>query len=432
MKTFLHGPAGTGKTTRGVARLLELNASTYDGIMVYVPQKTLAGPYYEAANTLVGNRPDILTIGGLSSRMVRLFWPLISEAGGFQNPNAEPIFLNLETAQYFMAQVAAPLLQKGLFSSVTLQRTRLYTQILDNLNKAALNGYGLDELGDRLQLGDIGDPEQVRVYEDAITAAKAFREYCLAHNLVDFSLQLELFRDHLWKPGGAGRAHLQHEYRHLIVDNLEETTPVEHDILREWLPELDSALLIMDDEAGYRTFLGADPGSAAGLQEFCDRVEKLDTPVTPHAVLENITNRLGRALKRPGQSMPKPLTSEEMSTGMQVEMKRYFPEMLDRVAERINELLDEGVPPSEIVVLAPYLSDALRYSLSEKLERYGIPVRSHRPSRSLRDEPVSQALVTLTRLAHPEWQIAPSRFEVAYAFVQVFDGVDLVRAQLSG
>jgi hypothetical protein len=430
MKTFLHGPAGTGKTTRGVSHLVELNTNTFDGILVYVPQKTLAGPYYDAVRTLVGNQPDILTIGGLSSRMVRLFWPVIAKDGGFQNPNAEPVFLNLETAQYFMAQVVTPLLQEGLFNSVTLQRTRLYTQILDNLNKAALNGYGLDELEDRLQLGDIGDPEQARVYADAITAARAFRKYCLVHNLVDFSLQLELFRDHLWGPGGAGRSHLQHAYRHLIVDNLEETTPVEHDIIRDWLPDLDSALLILDDRAGYRTFLGADPASAVEMQEYCDRIEEMDKPIEPHLVLENITNRLGRALKRTGHSIPKPLNLDEMRIGLQVELKRYFPEMLDQVAERINDLLDEGVPPSEIVVLSPYLSDALRYSLSEKLTKYDIPIRSHRPSRSLGDEPVSQALVTLTRIAHPDWQIAPSRFDVAYAFLQAFNDVDLVRSQL--
>jgi hypothetical protein len=90
---------------------------------------------------------------------------------------------------------------------------------------------------------------------------------------------------------------------------------------------------------------------------------------------------------------------------------------------------NDGIPPNEIVVLSPYLSDSLRFSLMHRLEQAQIPVRSHRPSRSLRDEPASQALLTLAALAHPGWHVHPARFDVAYAFLFAL-GTDLVRAQL--
>ncbi|HSG43647.1 MAG TPA: hypothetical protein VLA72_10880, partial [Anaerolineales bacterium] len=85
---------------------------------------------------------------------------------------------------------------------------------------------------------------------------------------------------------------------------------------------------------------------------------------------------------------------------------------------------------SEIVVLAPYLSDALRFLITNRLEARNIPWRSHRPSRSLRDEPASHALITLAALAHPHWSIYLPKFDVAYALMQSIDGLDLVRAQL--
>ena len=59
-----------------------------------------------------------------------------------------------------------------------------------------------------------------------------------------------------------------------------------------------------------------------------------------------------------------------------------------------------------------------------------MPTRSHRPSRALRDEPVTQALLTLAMLANPDWGLAPTMFDVAYMLVQAIDGIDLVRAQL--
>ena len=100
------------------------------------------------------------------------------------------------------------------------------------------------------------------------------------------------------------------------------------------------------------------------------------------------------------------------------------------VAETKFLVEEAGIPPAEIVILSPFLSDALRFSVMNRLEAAGIPSRSHRPSRSLRDETACQALITLAALAHPEWNIHPPHFDIAYALMQSIDGLDLVRAQL--
>ena len=105
--------------------------------------------------------------------------------------------------------------------------------------------------------------------------------------------------------------------------------------------------------------------------------------------------------------------------------------MLDWVAGQVNQLVNEqGVPAADIVILAPFMSDALRYSLSERLSGYDLPVQSHRPSRALREEPAAQSLLTLAAISHPGWGIVPARFDLAYALLQAIDGMDLVRAQL--
>jgi hypothetical protein len=105
--------------------------------------------------------------------------------------------------------------------------------------------------------------------------------------------------------------------------------------------------------------------------------------------------------------------------------------MLDWVADQVYSLVtEELIPVSEIVILAPYLSDSLRFSLSNRLEERGIPWRSHRPSRSLRDEPASRCLLTLSALAHPGWGVRPTKFDLAYALLYSFEGMDLVRSQL--
>lgn len=435
-RIFLEGAAGTGKTTAGVGRLLGLLEAGVPGdeILVWVPQRTLADPYYDALRTtpdLSGGLVTVLTVGGLARRMVDLFWPLVAEEAGFAHPDRPPTFLTLETAQYYMARLVRPLLDQGFFSSVAIKRPRLYSQILDNLNKAAAVGFPPAEIAERLGGAVLDDPEKIRIYRDAQECADRFRRYCLEHNLLDFSLQLQVFTGHLW--GNAlCRGHLLDNYRHLIVDNVEEDVPVAHDLLQEWLPEAESALLIYDTGAGYRRFLGADPESAYALKELCDEPVTFEGSLVTPEPLQALGEELARVLRRPaGRRAHRTPTSDNVREALFFEIQRYYPEMLDQVAAKIADLIHEdGVPPGEIVVLAPFLPDSLRFSLTYQLERLEVPVRSHRPSRALREEPVTECLLNLAQLAHPGWGFLPTRFDVAYALVQAVQDLDLVRAQL--
>ena len=436
-KTFLQGPAGTGKTTAGVARMLYLLMSGVpaDHILVLTPQRTLSAPYAEALrhpDVAAGGLVNVATMGGLARRMVDLFWPLVVEEAGFGEMDARPTFLTLETAQYYMARIVAPLVEEqGYFESISIDRNRLYSQLIDNLNKAAVVGFPYAEIAKRLKDAWVGEQAQARIYDQAQDCAVRFRRYCLEHNLLDFSLQLEIFTKHLWAEPLC-RDYLRNNYTHLIVDNVEEDNPVAHDLVYSWLPTAETALIIFDEGAGYRSFLGADPESARGLRDLCDEtVTFTESYVNSPAMLA-----FGEALSRVLQSKSAETASSvdaipDFHTVLRFENHRYHPDMLDWTADQIASLVhNDGVPPGEIVVLAPFLTDALRFSLTHRLARRDVVARSHRPSRALRDEPATQTLLTLAALAHPQWGIVPSKYDVAYALMQTIDDLDLVRAQL--
>ena len=429
-KLFLHGPAGTGKTTAGVEWLTHLLEGGVPGgeILVIVPQRSLGVPYYEAAVDPAlppGGQVTVQTLGGVAQRTVELFWPLVAEDAGFGLPDRAPTFLTLETAQYYMARLVGPLLARGAFQSLVIDRNRIFSQILDNLNKSAVVGFPYIEIGRRLSDASAGDLDRQHVYEDAQRCATLFREHCLAHNLLDFSLQFDVFARYLW-PMPLCRNYLLSTYRHVIVDNVEEDTPVVHDILVEWLSACESVLVISDEDAGYRRFLGADPESAARVAGVCERKIEFSESFTATPQLQALGSELARSLNQPpvvGAGDPRQV--------LVMQYHRYYPEMLDWVAEKVAELVQsEGVSPGEIAVLAPFLTDALRFALVDRLERKGLTTRSHRPSRALRDEPATRCLLTLAELAHPSWGMPPSRFDVAYALMLAIEGLDLVRAQM--
>jgi hypothetical protein len=440
LKLFAEGAAGTGKTTAAVARLLHLlDAGVPAGsILVVVPQRTLATPYFDglrSAPLRAGGQVTVLTIGGLARRMVDLFWPLVAREAGFGQPEQPPTFLTLETAQYTMARLVRPLLDEGAFESITIDRNRLYSQVVDDLNKAAVVGFSHTEIGERLKRAWSGEQSQRRVYDEAQECATRFREYCLAHNLLDFSLQVSLFCEILWARASC-RDYLLASYPHLFVDNVEEDTPVAHDLLRDWLPHCRSAFLVRDSGAGYRRFLGADPEGGRALRDVCDEriafVESFVSSPDARALGYELARSLDRPIEphdRPQEDRRKP--SGDARAALAFRYHRYYPEMLDWVAGEIEGLVHRKViPPGEIVVLAPFLSDALRFSLRSRLEARDVPVHSHRPSRALRDEPATRCLLTLAAIAHPEWGRSPGPFDVAYALVQAVEGLDLVRAQM--
>ena len=201
--------------------------------LILVPQRTLAAPYLEAlrATARCGRRTGFAADPGRSGAAHgRSVLAAGRREAGFARPDQPPSFLTLETALYYMAHLVRPLLDQGLFDSVTIDRNRIYSQILDNLNKAAIVGFPYTEIGDRLRAAWLEDTAQANVYEDAQRCANLFREYCLQNNLLDY---LAPDRDFPQAPVAldpcAGST-CRPAYRHLIYDNIEEDTPVAHDL----------------------------------------------------------------------------------------------------------------------------------------------------------------------------------------------------------
>jgi hypothetical protein len=440
---FLSGPPGSGKTTLGVRRLRHLLAEGVPGeqILILVPQRTLATPYYEALHAPdapAGGVVTIATVGGLARRTLDLFWPLVAERAGFHRPNYPHHFLTLETAQYYMDRIVEPFITNGAFDGITIPRPRLVSQIIDNLNKAAAVGFPPSEIAPRLKTAWIGDSATLRIFDQTQAAALAFREACLAGNLLDWSLQIETFQHHLL-PLPELRRYLLGGYRHLIVDNTEEDIPACHDLLRVWLPLCESALVIHDTDGGYRVFLGADPAGALDLGRFCkEKVVRSRSYVTTpemEALGAYLTASFSPARPKPGdaarQAARSLVSGENRPLVPPTGDHRFHLQMLDWVADEISRLvMEERVPPGEIAVLAPFLSDSLRFSLIERLARFDITVRTHRPSRALREEAAARCLLTLTRIAHPAWHRPPPAADVAQALMLSIADLDPVRAHL--
>lgn len=432
-KLFVEGIAATGKTTAAVlrvGRLLDRRVSARD-ITVIVPQPLLAWPYrgFETEQrTIPGAELNVTTFGSIARRAVGLFWPIVAETVGHQTVRNTPVFLNAEAAQLHLGRVIDPVIeQRRLFETVRLPRRRIYTQILDNINKSALVGFPLEEIGTRLSTAWSGTDEQTRMYDDVQTCASLFRSYCLEHGILEYSLTIDVFRQFIW-PLDACRTWLTQSTRHLIYDNVEEDTPAAHDLVIELMDYSESALVLFDSDASYRRFLGADEVSARRLASSCTDTLVIEEQVGAGKAKAALIADFGLTF---GRVAPELDASEDTLRDVEIRGFKYFPDMVEAVCDEVDRLLqDEGIDAGEIAVVTPYLSDALRFAFINRFERRNIPVRSLRPSRPLGGEPTARALLILAQLAHPGWNARISAQDLAQALSLSIDGLDPVRAYL--
>ena len=428
---LISGESGCGKTTAALGRLDHLlrQGISAQEILILAPQRSLAIPYYKffQSSQHPGNcQAEIMTFAGLVKRMITLFWPLISEDGGFTDPKKPPTFLTMETSQYFMGQIVKPLFAHGYFDDINIDRNRIFNQIIDNMNKAAVVGFGIDELCERLGDAVTNNPGQMTAYKQTQECAQLFRNFCLQNNLLDFSLQVELFIHHIWTSTTAQK-YLKQSYAHLIYENIEEDVPATHDLIKDWLPVFSSALLINDSDGGYRSYLGADPVSAVELGKKCRNFFQFDQPFGSHSNLKELRTVISKSIL--GCKISK--NSPNLKTQFSLIEANFYPEMFTLVGQQVNDIIQSNhIKPEDIVILVPYLSDVLSFSLSRELALHSIPSYTVRPSHALNEEAVTRCIFTFAKLAHDDWKLPCSPLDIRFSMMTVINELDIVRADL--
>lgn len=450
---YLVGHPGTGKSATLITILETLLDSGVrpNRILVLVPSETQTRRYHAAfaaaqmrireaarpatrrSRSAKGGEPEIHTFFGLAQHHVGLFFPRIASRAGFADPHREPVWLNVEAAQYFLDRVLAARIAD--FADLRLPRLRLLVQILDDLNRAATTGFPLHELADRLASAWQGREPRAHLFQSVQDVALAYRQFCLDHSLVDFSLGMELFRTQLLT-ADFYREYVAARYRHVLADNVEEGAPLIHDFLELLLQTSDSAVLVEDDPGGYRINLGAEPSSARRLRAMCDRVDHVPDARVPEASPARFGEALMQAIRA---HMPLEASRGEVrgDEGPVVIVQqpdrsplRYWITMVQAVADRIGALVQSGVRAGDIAVVAPVVEDVLAFELTERLKRFGVAVQPVRPSHPLYDHPRVRAMVTLAKLAHPHWQAKIAPAELTRALTLSIADLDVVRAQI--
>lgn len=429
---FVCGPAGAGKSTalkKRLASLLAARVPSHTVLTIVSEQNAADGFRNTVADAGLGPHSGLtlVTFYGFAREMVTLFWPVIAQPAGFAEQHGQPVFLSYDMAQIQMRQVIAPMLAEGAFEGLRLRPQQILSQLLDNLNRAALNGLTLDEMETRLVRTWAGALEHAQYFSRAADAARRFRQRCLDTNTLDLSLVIEVLQNHLLDDP-MFVDYITRRYRHLLADNVEEMPPAAIRLVQALLPGTDSAVVVYDEGGGYRRYLAADPQGAMALADECDRFVEMQDRLTSGRSLQALANV---AQQRLTGKAAHDITGARDAI-IQTINPRFRREMIQEVIGLLTgSLLAQVASPSEIAIVAPYLDAALQHGLVQGLAAAGVPYRLLRRRGSPRDDSLVRAWLTLSMLAHPTWGLVPSHFDVAEALSMAVDRLDRPRATLA-
>lgn len=216
--------------------------------------------------------------------------------------------------------------------------------VINILSKAVNKGMSIDELvGD--EYGHLDD-----FIDDLITIRKHYEKFKLEHGLMDYDDLLINWRK-LLADFPEVREELSARFSHIMVDEYQDTNPIQAEIVRQMASAHNNVMVVGDDSQSIYSFRGADfrnimdfpslfPGAKVlRLEENYRSTQKI-LDVT-NAIIERAQEKYTKTLFTSIEGGDKPFVYGARDESSQA---RY-------VADKIVALCDEGVDLSEIAVL---------------------------------------------------------------------------------
>jgi len=229
-----------------------------------------------------------------------------------------------------------------------------------------------------------------------------YQEYerqCQREGVVDFpELLLRCFE--LLKNNSALRMHYQDRFRHILVDEFQDTNRLQYQWLKLLAGEHNALFAVGDDDQSIYAFRGANVGNMHDFQrDFAVRhVIRLEQNYRSHsnildaanAVIAHNRNRMGKNL----------WTASEAGEPIRVFEAASDYEEASFIVEEARALMRDGMSPNEIAVL--YRANAQSRQIEHALFTAGVPYRVYGGLRFFERQEIKHALAYLRLIANPD------------------------------
>jgi DNA helicase-2/ATP-dependent DNA helicase PcrA len=259
-------------------------------------------------------------------------------------------------------------------------------------------------------------PRDVEVRDEhsrtLVAIYQAYEDQCQREGVADFA-ELMLRTYELLRDNDALREHYQHRFRHVLVDEFQDTNRLQYAWLKMFAPPPDRAatagdrpggaqqgiFAVGDDDQSIYAFRGAKVGNMADFEREY-RVRKIIKLERNYRSFGNILDSANALIAHNAQRLGKNLRTEA-GPGEPVRVFESTSDYAEAqwLLEEIQALHRAGLPRSEIALL--YRSNAQSRVLESALFNAGIPYRVYGGLRFFERAEVKHALAYLRLIENP-------------------------------
>jgi len=370
--------AGSGKTrvlTTRIAWLIQTGQLSPGGVMAVTFTNKAAKEMLTRLGAMLPVPVRGMWIGtfhGLCNRFLRAHWKLAALPQGFQI---------LDSSDQLSAV-------KRVIKAMNLDEERFVPKQVTWFIAAQ------KEDGLRPQHVEIRD-EQTRVM---VQIYQAYEEQCQREGVVDFA-ELMLRTYELMRDNAALREHYQRRFRHILVDEFQDTNKLQYAWLKVFAGPEAAVFAVGDDDQSIYAFRGAQVGNMAAFErEF--RVERVIKLERNYRSFGNILDAANELISRNAKRLGKNLRTEA-GPGEPVRVHEATSDFAEAqwFVDEARQLHREGTPRSDIALL--YRSNAQSRVLESALFNAGIPYKVYGGLRFFERAEVKHALSYLRLIENP-------------------------------
>ncbi|HXG52038.1 MAG TPA: ATP-dependent helicase [candidate division Zixibacteria bacterium] len=249
-------------------------------------------------------------------------------------------------------------------------------------------------------------PHLLESLDDLVRLQERYRAYKEAKALVDYDDLLIKLRD-LLRQREDICCRLSERYRFLMVDEYQDTNPLQAEIIRLLAATHDNVAVVGDDAQSIYSFRGADfrnimdfPKAFPGT-----RIIKLEENYRSTQPILDLTNEI---IRRARERYEKRLYTRKRHGAVPLLVQAESEQMQSRfVCQKILELREEGVPLWDIAVL--FRSSFHSFDLELELARHNIPFIKRGGFQFMETTHIKDLLAHLRVLANPRDSISWNR-----------------------
>lgn len=351
------------------------------------------------------------TYAGLVRQTLNTFWPLV-EKQLIANPSYQkgvvviPQLSGFEATEMILGHLIDqyPLQQKLV--GLKLTKKSIGRQLIRRLRLRAENVLSRDEMSKRaLTAGEMGSGGVADILNQADKLA-------YQHRILDNGKQLEVFHK-LLKTEPQIQAYIQKITQHLLVDDLDESTPSLQQFILDCIqqaehPSQKTIWIAADPDGGTRRgYLNACP---EGWQVLLKNAPFQKLNLEPQNTFDAEKLQIANALQQNWVSAKVKPIEDKIQLIQHQATSTHVLSMLDQVVYDISQKLRDGShQPGDFVLISPNRAQFLDYLLEKNFVSKNIPLQMIRGNKRSIDHPACRYLMTLLQLLYiKQWQSFPS------------------------